>query len=389
MLTKGNGYQLTRNGTTNAMRSYMNGLSDTALSSSATVNDGNWHHVAVAYDSNSSERIIYIDGEDSGSDTPSGLLNDTQGETFVIGGRLNSDFDHRGWDGRIDDVRLYDHVLTPDDVDLIYQGSEPCEPSGFICTEKPDGDLNDDCKVNLLDFQILAADWLKGIVYDEGVSANEFYSSSYSPAYEAIDATWTHMLGGGDNRVLVVALAAEDDSESDLAIANVKYNNVEMNIVPGSNVIVGTGTKVKTVLYYLLEADLPEPGYHTVAVTYAGGDVAQRLGGSISRANVAQQAPEAVVTNSNTGQDTISTNITTVTADAWVVDVVACDAEGSFSTTTGGMTERWDVSGDDAGSTAAGATKSPASAGLTTMSWSYSSGADMLAHSIAAFETLD
>ena len=197
------------------------------------------------------------------------------------------------------------------------------------------------------------------------------------------------MLGGGDNRVLVVALAAEDDSESDLAIASVKYDNVEMNLVSGSSVTVGTGTKVKTVLYYLLEEDLPEPGYHTVAVLYAANDVAQRLGGSISRANVAQQAPEAVVTNSNTGQDTISTNITTVTANAWVVDVVACDAKGSFSTTTGGMTERWDVSGDEEDSTAAGATKSPASAGLTTMSWSYSSGANMLAHSIAAFETLD
>ena len=134
---------------------------------------------------------------------------------------------------------------------------------------------------------------------------------------------------------------------------------------------------------------MPEPGYYSVAVLYSANDVAQRLGGSISRADAAQQAPEAVVTNSNTGQDTISTNITTVTANAWVVDVVACDDQGSFSTTTGGMTERWDVSGDDAYSTAAGATKSPASAGLTTMSWSYSSGANMLAHSIAAFETLD
>jgi len=389
LLTKGATYQLTRSGTTNAMRSYMDGLSDTALSSSATVNDGSWHHVAVTYDSDSSERTIYIDGEDSGSDTPSGLLN-VHTESFVIGGRLNNSYDHRGWDGRIDDDRLYDYTLTPDDVDLIYQGSEPCEPQPLIiCTEKPDGDWNDDCKVNFLDFQILAADWLEWPVYDEGISANEFYSDNISPSYEAIDATWTHNIGGGDNRVLVVALAAEDDNDIDLAISSVKYNNVEMNVVPDSNVTVGTGTKVKTVLYYLLEEDLPEPGYHTVAVLYAANDVAQRLGGSISRANVAQQAPEAVVTNSNTGQDTISTNITTVTANAWVVDVVACDDQGSFSTTTGGMTEQWDVNGDDAYSTAAGATKSPASAGQTTMSWSYSSGANMLAHSIAAFETLD
>jgi len=161
LLTKGNGYQLTRSSSTNAMRTYMNGLTDTTLSSSATVNDGAWHHVAVTYDSNSSTRIIYIDGQDSGSDSPSNLLYDTHDATFVIGGRLNSDFDHRGWDGRIDDVRIYGYALTPNDVDLIYQGSEPCEPSGFICAENPDGDLNDDCIVNFIDYALLVDDWFK------------------------------------------------------------------------------------------------------------------------------------------------------------------------------------------------------------------------------------
>jgi len=362
--------------------------------------DGQWHMYTITV-SSVDGATVYIDDESVLTNSAIKGASFNPGTALYLGVRedLNPDR-HYGSpaadDGLLDDVRLYNYALTPDDVDLLYQGSDPCEPSEFICAEKPDGDLNDDCKVNLLDFQILAADWLKGIVYGEGVSANEFYSVDYAPTdvvwYEAIDATWTHMLGGGDNRVLVVALAAEDDSESDLAISSVKYNNVEMNIVPDSNVIaISDPNKVKTVLYYLLEADLPEPGYYTVAALYAANDVAQRLGGSVSRANVVQQAPEAVATNSNTDQDTISTDITTVTANAWVVDVVAGDDQGSFSTTTGGMTEQWDVSGSFStrGSTAAGATKSPASAGLTTMSWSYSSGTYMLAHSIAAFETLD
>ena len=370
------------------------------VSTPAALADGQWHMYTITV-SSVDGATVYIDDESVLTNSAIKGASFNPGTALYLGVRedLNPDR-HYGSpaadDGLLDDVRLYNYALTPDDVDLLYQGSDPCEPSEFICAEKPDGDLNDDCKVNLLDFQILAADWLKGIVYGEGVSANEFYSVDYTPTdvvwYEAIDATWTHMLGGGDNRVLVVALAAEDDSESDLAISSVKYNNVEMNIVPDSNVIaISDPNKVKTVLYYLLEADLPEPGYHTVAVLYAANDVAQRLGGSVSRANVVQQAPEAVATNSNTDQDTISTDITTVTANAWVVDVVAGDDQGSFSTTTGGMTEQWDVSGSAStrGSTAAGATKSPASAGLTTMSWSYSSGTYMLAHSIAAFETLD
>ncbi len=131
LLAKGNTYQLTRSDTTNAMRTYMQ-LDVTALSSSTIVDDGSWHHIAVTYDSDSSERIIYIDGEDSGSDTPSGLLN-VHIESFVIGGRLNSSYDHRGWDGRVDDVRLHDRILSPGEIRLLahlYKAWQPEPENG-------------------------------------------------------------------------------------------------------------------------------------------------------------------------------------------------------------------------------------------------------------------
>jgi hypothetical protein len=97
---------------------------------------------------------------------------------------------------------------------------------------------------------------------------------------------------------------------------------------------------------------------------------------------VEQQDREAVATNSNVGQDTISTNITTQTDNAWVVDVVGCGDSGSFLTLTSGMTERFDVNSDS--SAAAGSTKPVESAQETTMSWTLS-GANRLAHSVAAF----
>ena len=160
LLTKGSTYQLTRSSTTDAMRSYMDGLSD--ISSSATVNDVNWHHVVVTYDSDSSERIIYIDGQDSGSDTPSGLLN-LHTESFVIGGRLNSSYDNSGWDGLIDDVRLYDYALSHNAVKWLYEGSPASEPVDYLCFERPIGDVNRDCKVDLLDYAILALHWMKSV----------------------------------------------------------------------------------------------------------------------------------------------------------------------------------------------------------------------------------
>jgi hypothetical protein len=197
--------------------------------------------------------------------------------------------------------------------------------------------------------------------------------------------SWQHTIGGGDNRILVVGIAGEDDDVNDLVINSVVYNDVNMILVAGSNEIVSSGNPVyymKTDLYYLLDANLPFlSGDYTVTVTY-NGDVSKRCGGAISLVNVDQGGREAVDTNSNVGQDTISTNITTQTDNAWVVDVVGCGDSGSFLTATNGMTERFDVNSDS--SSAAGSTKPVESAQETTMSWTHS-GANQLAHSVAAF----
>jgi len=119
-----------------------------------------------------------------------------------------------------------------------------------------------------------------------------------------------------------------------------------------------------------------------VSVTYSG-NVNRRSGGAISLLNVAQQAPEAVTANSNSGLASISTNITTLTDGAWVVDVVGCGNMGSFTTTTSGMVERYGEENTTSVSSA-GSTKPVASAGSTTMSWDHSN-ANRLTHSLAAF----
>jgi len=115
MLTKGSTYQVTSNGISDGMRTYMGGLSSTNLTTSTSVMDGKWHHVTVTYDSTTSTRILYIDGQEASSDTPSGLLN-VHTASFVIGGRLDGTFNMRGWDGRLDDVRLYNRGLSPGEI---------------------------------------------------------------------------------------------------------------------------------------------------------------------------------------------------------------------------------------------------------------------------------
>jgi hypothetical protein len=208
-------------------------------------------------------------------------------------------------------------------------------------------------------------------------------ASSTSSSSNGNTLSWQHTIGGKNKRILVVGIAGEDNNVNDLVVNSVVYNNVSMSLVEDSSVTVSSGgNSVKTELYYLLDANLPfPPGDYNVIVTY-NGSVSKRCGGAISLANVKQQDREAVATSSNIAQDTISTNIITQTDNAWVVDVVGCGNSGSFLTNASGMMARFNVNSDS--SAAAGSTKPVASAQETTMSWTFS-GANQLAHSVAAF----
>lgn len=193
--------------------------------------------------------------------------------------------------------------------------------------------------------------------------------------------SWSHTIGSGYDRILVVGIAGEDDDPCNLAISSVEYNDISMNLVEGSSETIGTSDRIKTELYYLLDGNLPSSGSYIVEVSYAG-NVRNKCGGAVSLANVNQQPAEVVDTNSNTGSNTISTDITTLTPCAWVVDVVGCGTPGSFTTDEDDQLEQFDISCDN--STAAGSTRLVEPAGPATMSWTHS-GANRLAHSVAAF----
>jgi len=134
MLTKGSAYQITSNGTSDGMRFYLSGLSTTTITTSTPVMDDKWHHIAVTYDSAAQERIMYIDGIPVADDTPSGSIS-TNSEALIIAGRVDEDdeYNRRGWDGRLDDVRLYNTALTENEVrSLVSTGTayNPSPPDG-------------------------------------------------------------------------------------------------------------------------------------------------------------------------------------------------------------------------------------------------------------------
>mgnify|MGYP003850733693 CR=1 FL=1 len=79
----------------------------------ALVNDNEWHHVAYTYDGNTIR--IYVDGvEDATLDAV--IDTGVAGETDVnIGSQLGGSL----FQGIIDDVRIYEEVLTPDQIKFL------------------------------------------------------------------------------------------------------------------------------------------------------------------------------------------------------------------------------------------------------------------------------
>ncbi|MHC4396902.1 MAG: carbohydrate binding domain-containing protein [Planctomycetota bacterium] len=208
-----------------------------------------------------------------------------------------------------------------------------------------------------------------------------FDANSSNSTDSSWSLSWTHTIGSGQNRILIVGLAGEDNSDSNLTILSIKYNGVYLSPIVGSAITEGTGTKMKTELFYLLESDLPSSGSYTIVATYSG-EVTRICGGAISLANVSQQTAEAVDTNSIASGHDIATDITLGGSGMWVVDVVGGSNVGVFTTTGTDMVEQFNIS--SLASAGAGSTRSVTSAGQVTMSW-YHPSTSRMTHSVAAF----
>jgi hypothetical protein len=101
-------------------------VEDVTLNSTASVNDGNYHHVVVTRNQQTGQKIIYIDGlPDSFSSGTTNLLNAPRKLTL---GALADASDpnanhlnyHNGYDGLLDDLQIYFGVLSSNEVAQLY-----------------------------------------------------------------------------------------------------------------------------------------------------------------------------------------------------------------------------------------------------------------------------
>ncbi len=96
--------------------------------------DGNWHHLAIAYDETTSKMSYYFDGEEvtgapasavnvTNGGSPRGPLDLTASRKFILGGWNKhggasgpTDDWIKSYTGALDQFRLYNKVLTPSEI---------------------------------------------------------------------------------------------------------------------------------------------------------------------------------------------------------------------------------------------------------------------------------
>ncbi len=224
--------------------------------------------------------------------------------------------------------------------------------------------------------------------YSDVYADDIMFDAASSPAASGVDTnttlSWQHTIGCERSRVLIVGVEVEDTSAADSVVSSVTYNGVNMTRAVSVQQS-STGFIMDVEIWYLLEANLPDAGSYTITVTTTG-PTRERYGGGISLYNVLQAAPEATSTQT-TGSPpaTFNTTITTLTNGAWVVDAIGSgNFNSAFTTSQMGQVERYDSGTTGGSSTGAGSTKPVATAGLTTMGWNQT-GANRMAHVLAAF----
>ena len=121
---------------------------------STPADDGKWHHIAVTWDKDADEGLVYVDGVE-GTDAVgfAGLL-DNPGDTVRIG-FSESAHSSGNFIGRLDDVAIFDVTLTPEQV------LELCELAGGVGTKATKATAADKDKPITLDTDPNLVGWWK------------------------------------------------------------------------------------------------------------------------------------------------------------------------------------------------------------------------------------
>ena len=102
----------------------LQGLStpDTVVAGKTNVDDGKWHHIVGTYDGQAI--ALYVDGILDGSKSARGEIDTNAFPLWIGGNAARTGKRDRDWNGRIDDVRVYNRALSSDEVRELYEATK-------------------------------------------------------------------------------------------------------------------------------------------------------------------------------------------------------------------------------------------------------------------------
>lgn len=207
--------------------------------------------------------------------------------------------------------------------------------------------------------------------------AVSFNASSSATAQNTNTLTWNHTVGAGANRKLIVGIGIEEiDSSGDEIVDSVTFNNVNL-LRAGSIKVASNGWLQNVEVWYLDDASITSGSNLPIVITTTG-TIREISAGAISLLDAYQGAPP-VVTNSNTGPNSISTDISTPADNTMVIDIIGSGNANTF-TAGAGQTERWDTDQTFNNSTSSSAASTKFIATKSTTTITQNQNANRLAH---------
>jgi len=169
--------------------------------------------------------------------------------------------------------------------------------------------------------------------------------------------TWSHTVGMGNNRILIVGTAHRDGNRS---VASVTYGGTALTSIGAQN---GAGNQNQATLWYLIN---PPTGTANISVSLSGSsDV---TAGAASFTGVNQTTPLGTL-NSLSGTSTTASVVVSSAAGEVVIDAVAANGDAVSLTAAGGQSVLWNTGTGTAGGNVLGGSSNRPGASSVTMSW--------------------
>jgi len=289
-----------------------------------------WHHVAVTIDPNHTTHLLYLDGEVVAQNTSARFTPSDLGETdqnWLARSQYSAD---PYFDGMLDDVRIYNRVLTADEISGLM---------GMVCYQA----------------------FTEAKVGSEGTSVTIPTPASASAV--GILGSWTsglsHTVESGSNRALV--LIAHAERAGSIALNSVTYGGQSMTKVVERSVN-SSGVYDYVVSYVLDEAGVAAAASSTFSPSWSYTSGASLAYSSVFLQNVNQSTLiGSTVDNATTGSNPITSSGLTTSSGDMVIDAATCGNASSY-TLNNGFTEGIDQT---MGGTATGVTGYKLATGAT------------------------